>query len=233
MDPIALSVLQGRVESIANEMSHVLRRTAYSPNIKERADFSCAIFDNTGKLLGQAEAIPVHLGSMPFVAKPIIEMFPEIKPGDAIITNSPRAAFGGTHLPDITLLSPVFIDNQLKYLVANRAHHADVGGMSPGSLPGNSTEIFQEGIIIPPVRLFIEGEENQDVMRFVVENVRTPVERRGDLRAQYSSLQLGVRRLKELHEEFATWDFDLMFSQLMRKNFTIASRKSFIHRLSG
>ena len=112
-DPITLTIYQRRLESVADEMSHVLRRTAYSPNIKERADFSCAIFDHEGRLLAQAEAIPVHLGSMPFVAKPIIKLFPDMQPGDAIVTNSPRAGFGGTHLPDITLLAPVFINRQL------------------------------------------------------------------------------------------------------------------------
>ena len=205
------------MEAIAEEMSHVLRRTAYSPNIKERADYSCAIFNHEGKLLAQAEAIPVHLGSMPFVAKPIIEMFPDLKPGDAIVTNSPRSGFGGTHLPDITLLSPVFHENNLLFLVANRAHHADVGGMSPGSLPASSTEIYQEGLIIPPVRLYQEGEEIKDIMRMIMENVRTPVERRGDLRAQYSSLQLGVNRISTMIRE-NNWDVGNLQEQLFEQS---------------
>ncbi|MHA2501735.1 MAG: hydantoinase B/oxoprolinase family protein [Candidatus Kariarchaeaceae archaeon] len=220
VDPISLTIYQRRLESIADEMSHVLRRTAYSPNIKERADFSCAIFDHEGNLLAQAEAIPVHLGSMPFVAKPIIKMFPNLRPGDAIVTNSPRSEFGGTHLPDITLLAPVFLDDKLSFVVANRAHHADVGGIAPGSLPAKSTEIFQEGLIIPPVRLYQSGEENSDLMRFIMENVRTPYERRGDLRAQYSSLRLGVKRLHELRDEQSDWDFGSLQKELRETSYT-------------
>ena len=199
VDPISMTIFHRRITGIAEEMALVLRKTAYSPNIKERADFSCAIYDGEGRSIAQAEAIPVHLGSMPFVAKPVIELFKGAwQDGDAIVTNSPRPGFGGTHLPDITLLAPVFENGILTHVVANRAHHADVGGMTPGSLPANSTEIFQEGLIIPPVRLFIAGKENPDVMNMIMENVRTPYERRGDLRAQYSSLMLGVMRLKEL-----------------------------------
>lgn len=203
IDPILVTVLQKRLEGISDEMGLVMRKTAYSPNIKERADFSCAIFDDKARLIAQAAAIPVHLGSMGFVAKPILEKYKDKwSDGDAIIVNSPRGEFGGTHLPDITLVTPVFHNvegrEELQFIVANRAHHADVGGQVPGSLPGQSTEIYQEGLIIPPVRLFISGEENSDVMDLILENVRTPRERRGDLRAQYSSLLLGSRRLKDL-----------------------------------
>ncbi len=203
IDPILITVLQKRLEGISEEMGVVMRKTAYSPNIKERADYSCAIFDSDARLIAQAAAIPVHLGSMGFVAKPILEKYKSIwSDGDAIIVNSPRGEYGGTHLPDITLVTPVFHNiegkEELKFIVANRAHHADVGGQVPGSLPGQSTEIYQEGLIIPPVRLFIQGEENSDVMELILENVRTPRERRGDLRAQYSSLLLGSRRLKDL-----------------------------------
>ncbi len=187
-------------------MAKVLRKTAYSPNIKERADFSCAIFDAQARLVAQAEAIPVHLGSMGFVAKPILEKFQgKWEEGDAIVVNSPRSEFGGTHLPDVSLLAPVFHKGELKYIVANRAHHADIGGMVPGSLPPHSTEVYQEGLIIPPIRLFRKGKINQDVMELILENVRTPMERKGDLNAQYGALMLGVRRLSELLElgEFA------------------------------
>ncbi len=218
IDPISLTVLQKRLEGISDEMSLVLRRTAYSPNIKERADFSCAIFDSLGQLIGQAEAIPVHLGSMPFVAKPVIDLFPDWKEGDAIITNSPRSGFGGTHLPDITLLAPVFYNGEFSHVVANRAHHSDVGGMVPGSLPANSTEIFQEGIIIPPVQLYKAGKENKDVMDLILENVRTPLERKGDLRAQYSSLMLGVRRINELMQKETGWDLNLMQNELLDRS---------------
>ncbi|MHA2275370.1 MAG: hydantoinase B/oxoprolinase family protein, partial [Candidatus Kariarchaeaceae archaeon] len=226
IDPISLTILHRRLRGITEEMSLVLRKTAYSPNIKERADFSCAIFDHNGEMIAQAEAIPVHLGSMPFVAKPIINMFKDKwKEGDAIITNSPRPGFGGTHLPDITLLAPVFHHGNFTHLLATRAHHADVGGMTPGSLPAQSTEIFQEGIIIPPVRLFIEGEENPDVMDMILENVRTPFERRGDLRAQYSALRLGVKRISELIEQESGWDIDVMQSELQNRSESATKKK--------
>ena len=163
LDGVQLSLFSHRLSAICDEMGSILRRAAFSPNIKDRMDFSCAIFDASSRLIAQAEAIPVHLGSMGFVAKPILERYKDKwKPGDAIIVNSPRAEFGGTHLPDITLVSPVFHEGILKYIVANRAHHADIGGMAPGSLPGNSTEVFQEGLIIPPIRLFEGGKENEE-----------------------------------------------------------------------
>lgn len=198
-DPITLTVFQNRLEGIAEEMAKVLRKTAYSPNIKERADFSCAIFDSEARLVAQAEAIPVHLGSMGFVAKPILEKYKDKwEEGDAVIVNSPRSEFGGTHLPDVSLLAPVFQNGELKYIVANRAHHADIGGMVPGSLPPHSTEVYQEGLIIPPVRLFRRGKVVDDILDIILENVRTPEERKGDLNAQYGALMLGVERLKEL-----------------------------------
>lgn len=196
-------------------MSVVLRKSSYSPNIKERADFSCAIFDQKSRMVAQAEAIPVHLGSFGFVARPILNQYQDVwQEGDAIILNSPRAEYGGTHLPDISLLAPVFVDGKLQYIVANRAHHADVGGMAPGSLPGNSTEVFQEGLIIPPLRLYKEGVEDEEIMRFILENVRTPDERRGDLRAQYASLMTGVNRLKTLISS-ETWNFEQLNHDLL------------------
>ncbi len=218
-DPITMTVFQNRLEGIAEEMAKVLRKTAYSPNIKERADFSCAIFDADARLVAQAEAIPVHLGSMGFVAKPILEKYGETwREGDAIIVNSPRSEFGGTHLPDVSLLAPVFHNGKLKYIVANRAHHADIGGMVPGSLPPHSTEVYQEGLIIPPIRLFRQGKVNQDVLDLILENVRTPDERRGDLNAQYGALMLGVRRLKELLAEGEFSNVDKLHKRLFEES---------------
>lgn len=215
IDPILITILQKRLESVAEEMSIVLQKSSYSSNIKDRADFSCAIFDDEARLIAQAEAIPVHLGSMGFIAKPILEKYRNIwKDGDAIIVNSPRSEFGGTHLPDISLVSPVFHNNELKYIVANRAHHADVGGMTPGSLPGNSTEVYQEGLQIPPVMIYRQGKEVSDIMDLILENVRTPDERRGDLRAQYASLSLGVSRLSELLNK-EDWDFKQLGNALL------------------
>jgi N-methylhydantoinase B len=215
IDPILVSVLQKRLEGISEEMSVVLKKSSYSPNIKEREDFSCAIFDWQARLVAQAEAIPVHLGSFSFVATPVLEIFKEVwEEGDAIILNSPRAEFGGTHLPDISLLAPVFHNGKLMFIVANRAHHADVGGMTPGSLPPKSTEIFQEGLIIPPVRLYKKGKEDQEIMSMILENVRTPNERKGDLRAQYSSLMIGVKRIKSILSE-ESWDFQTLTEAIL------------------
>lgn len=196
MDAITLEVYRHRFAGIAEEMGVALRRTAYSPNIKERLDFSCALFDARGNLVAQAAHIPVHLGAMPASVCATLDAFPDWAPGDLAILNDPFC--GGTHLPDITMISPVFgTDASPDFFVATRAHHADVGGMSPGSLP-LSTEIFQEGLIIPPLKLVEAGVENQALLRLILRNVRTPDERRGDLAAQRAAHHLGERRLLEL-----------------------------------
>ena len=200
-DSITQAVIQRRLEGIAEEMASVLRLTSYSPNIKERADFSCAIFDVQGDLVAQAKAIPVHLGSMPQSVQNVLHSSNQLplSRGDAIIHNSPYR--GGTHLPDITMIMPVYLekdDTSPVFYVGNRAHHSDVGGMTPGSLPGESTELFQEGIIIPPVKLYQQGEINNDLMSLLLENVRTPVERKGDFNAQFASLNKGISRLQDV-----------------------------------
>jgi len=189
--------------SIAEEMGVSLARTAYSPNIKERRDFSCALFDTQGQMIAQAAHIPVHLGAMPMSVKYALDRFPNLVEGDVIMLNDPFA--GGTHLPDVTMLTPV-IDPQsqnkqaIAYL-ATRAHHADVGGMSPGSLP-LSRDIFQEGIRIPPIKWHDAGNENQSVLDLFLSNVRTPEERRGDLRAQLAAHKTGENRLLEAMEKY-------------------------------
>jgi N-methylhydantoinase B/oxoprolinase/acetone carboxylase alpha subunit len=192
MDPATLQVWISRLAGIADEMGAVLRRAAYSPNIKERADCSCAVFTADGTLLAQAEHIPVHLGSMPAAVRAAIDACAAgLRPGDQIVVNDPFA--GGTHLNDITFVAPAFADDgTLIGWAANRAHHADVGGMAPGSLPPDATEIFQEGLRIPPVRWTPEVEV------LVVAASRTPDERRGDLDAQLGANRLGVERLREL-----------------------------------
>ena len=203
-DPIQLELFKNRFASIAEEMGVVLRRTAYSPNIKERLDFSCALFDSTGQMIAQAAHIPVHLGAMPISVKTAIERL-TFKPGDTVILNDPFA--GGSHLPDITMITPVFVgeaeteSSELFGFVASRAHHADVGGMTPGSMP-LSTEIFQEGIIIPPLKLVEAGKLNQGVMDLLLANVRTAEERAGDLRAQLAANRKGVERLVEIIERY-------------------------------
>jgi N-methylhydantoinase B/oxoprolinase/acetone carboxylase alpha subunit len=192
MDPAALRILIGRLTGVADEMGAVLRRAAFSPNIKERADCSAALFTPAGELLAQAEHIPVHLGSMPASVRAALDAFGDaVRPGDQIILNDPFA--GGTHLNDITLVAPCFTDDgRLVGWAANRAHHADVGGMAPGSIPPEATEVYQEGLRIPPVLLTPEVEA------LLFANSRTGAERRGDLDAQRGANQVGVARLAGL-----------------------------------
>jgi len=195
LDPASLQVLISRLTGVAEEMGAVLRRAAYSPNIKERADCSAALFTPAGELLAQAEHIPVHLGSMPASVQAALHAFGDrVQPGEQIILNDPFA--GGTHLNDITLVAPCFTDDGvLVGWAANRAHHADVGGMAPGSIPPEATEVYQEGLRIPPVLLTPEVEA------VLFANSRTGAERRGDLDAQRGANQVGVERLRDLAGE--------------------------------
>jgi N-methylhydantoinase B/oxoprolinase/acetone carboxylase alpha subunit len=193
VDPIELELFKNIFISVSEEMAAVLGRTALSPNIKERKDFSCALFDECGETLAQGSHIPVHLGAMPLSVQAAIRAFP-IEEGDLVVLNDPYR--GGTHLPDITCVSPVFVGGRRAFFIANRAHHADVGGMSPGSMP-LATELFQEGLIIPPLKLVSGGRRNEDVMRLFLANVRTPDERRGDLLAQIAANEVGRLRLLE------------------------------------
>ena len=193
--PITLEVFKNKFASVAEEMGMALTRTAYSPNIKERRDFSCAVFNAAGEMVAQAAHIPVHLGSMPLSVAAAIEAV-ELGPGDMAMLNDPFR--GGTHLPDITLVAPVFAGGDAPlFYVASRAHHADVGGMSAGSMP-LSTSIFQEGLIIPPVKIVAGGEIVPDVMSLFLANVRTPVERQGDFAAQIMANRTGIARLEAL-----------------------------------
>ena len=205
-DPIELEIFKNIFHSIAEEMGAALRRTAFSPNIKERRDYSCAVFDGAGEVIAMGDHMPVHLGSMPMSVRAAITKL-ELGPGDVAMLNDPFA--GGTHLPDITLVAPVFIGGNrgkpLKtrdkrhpdFYVASRAHHADVGGTYPGSM-GICREIYQEGFRIPPVKLIRAGEVDQDVLALLLTNVRTPVEREGDLNAQIAACHTGEVRLREV-----------------------------------
>lgn len=197
--PILLEVFKNRLSSIAEEMGVVLNRTAFSPNIKERRDYSCAIFNAQGEMVAQAAHIPVHLGSMPMSVKTALEEV-AFREGDMVILNDPFR--GGTHLPDITIIAPVFIEGKKpSFYVANRAHHADVGGVSPGSMP-LSTSIFQEGIIIPPMKIVERGEIDSKILKFILSNVRTPMEREGDFAAQIMANIIGIKRVKEIVERY-------------------------------
>jgi N-methylhydantoinase B len=195
-NPARLEIFRHLFGSVADEMGVTLGRTAYSPNIKERQDYSCALFLGDGRLLAQAAHIPVHLGAMPASVRAALEACAPFAPGDVVILNDPT--LGGTHLPDITLVSPVFVpggpaEGEPPFLVASRAHHADVGGMSPGSMP-LSTELYQEGLIIPPLKLVEAGRRNAAAWRLILRNVRTPAEREGDLAAQLAAHAVGERR---------------------------------------
>jgi N-methylhydantoinase B len=198
-DPVRLEIYRHLLTALTEEMGATLRRSAYSPNIKERRDYSCALFDGAGDPVAMGDHMPVHLGAMPMsVAAGLAELGP-LGRGDVVALNDPFR--GGTHLPDLTLIAPVHVgagDAPLGY-VAARAHHADVGGMAPGSMP-LAREIYQEGLRIPPVRLVRSGERVDDVWRLILANVRTPAERAGDLDAQLASLTAGSRRLLELVE---------------------------------
>jgi N-methylhydantoinase B/oxoprolinase/acetone carboxylase alpha subunit len=188
LDPAGLQILISQLTGVAEEMGMVLRRAAFSPNIKERADCSAALFTPHGELLVQAEHIPVHLGSMPASVEAAIEAFGDrLEPGQQVALNDPFA--GGTHLNDITLVAPCFVDGRLVGWAANRAHHADLGGMTPGSIPPEATEIQQEGLRVPPVLL------TPDVEAIIVASSRTPEERKGDLDAQRGANVVGIERL--------------------------------------
>jgi N-methylhydantoinase B/oxoprolinase/acetone carboxylase alpha subunit len=214
IDPIEFEILKNLFVSIAEEMGVTLCRTAFSPNIKERLDYSCAIYDAAGETIAQGDHMPVHLGAMPLSVRAAIDHV-RMDPGDVVILNDPFR--GGTHLPDITLVSPVFIGSTAKatgsraprgagagakgarpaFYVANRAHHSDVGGMSPGSMP-LASEVFQEGLIIPPIKLVRRGEIDADVLALITANVRTPDEREGDLTAQIAANRVAELRLREI-----------------------------------
>ncbi len=198
-NPILMQVFKNRFAAIAEEMGVTLNRTAFSPNIKERRDFSCALFDASGDMIAQAAHIPVHLGSMPLSVKAAIAS-QTLNEGDMVMLNNPFA--GGTHLPDITLVAPVYVgQDQPIYYVANRAHHADVGGMTAGSMP-LSTTLYQEGVIISPLKIVEQGKIDEKLMSFLLANVRTPIEREGDFSAQIMANRIGIRRTAELIEKY-------------------------------
>jgi len=197
VDAISLAVFRNLFASVAEEMGVTLQRASFSPNIKERLDFSCAVFDADGRMVAQAAHIPVHLGSMPASVAHALAAVDRPSRGDVVVLNDPY--HGGTHLPDVTMVSPVFVDDRAHFFVASRAHHADVGGMTPGSLP-LSTELYQEGVIVPPIKLVEGGARNEGVLKLIAANSRSPGERLGDLEAQLAAQRVGERRLLALVE---------------------------------
>src|ERR1700722_18534144 len=203
-DPVELEVFKNLYHSVAEEMGATLRRTSFSPNIKERRDYSCAVFDSAGEVIAMGDHMPVHLGSMPMSVAAAITAF-ALEPGDMVMLNDPFR--GGTHLPDITLVMPAFISQSSKkipaFYVASRAHHADVGGTYPGSM-GPCREIYQEGLRIPPVKIMRQGKLVADVLALLLNNVRTPEERKGDLGAQIAACQTGANRLEDICARYGT-----------------------------
>jgi N-methylhydantoinase B len=212
-DPVELEIFKNLFHSIAEEMGAALRRTAFSPNIKERRDYSCAVFDRNGEVIAMGDHMPVHLGSMPMSVRAAIAAC-DMGAGDVVMLNDPFR--GGTHLPDITLVAPVYVNASRRpvgkvrlnshprrtrrlpdFYVASRAHHSDVGGTHPGSM-GLCREIYQEGFRIPPVRLMRAGVMDRDVLALLLNNVRTPEERKGDLSAQIAACHTGAERLREV-----------------------------------
>ena len=260
-DPVKLEIFKSLYSSVAEEMGISLRRSAFSPNIKERRDYSCAVFDQKGVLIAQGDHMPVHLGSMPMSVKAALETV-SLQPGDVVVLNDPYA--GGTHLPDVTMVAGVWGSSQKSvvgsrlgkgrkhpdlldrgqravnpelrmnrssaqpttdyrlpttaerplFYVANRAHHADIGGATPGSM-GRADEIYQEGLRIPPVRLMVGGEINADVMRLIAANVRIPEEREGDLTAQLGAIATGQTRLLEIVERYGFAEADQFARRLV------------------
>lgn len=261
VDPVKLEIFKSLYSSVAEEMGVSLRRSAFSPNIKERRDYSCAVFNGKGVLIAQGDHMPVHLGSMPMSVRAALETV-ELGPGDIVVLNDPYA--GGTHLPDVTMVAAVYgggqrsvasgqkrvidepptKDRRMKtncepnrppstahrplFFVANRAHHADIGGATPGSM-GRADEIYQEGLRIPPVRLMIGGRVNDDVMRLISANVRIPEEREGDLTAQLGAIATGQTRLLEIVERYGFKEADLYASHL--NNYTAEITRGVIRAL--
>ncbi|MFW9860987.1 MAG: hydantoinase B/oxoprolinase family protein [Candidatus Thorarchaeota archaeon] len=199
-DPIAFEVIKSALVSVSREMSVALRKTAFSPNIKERRDCSCAVFDTDGKLVAQSKDIPVHLGAMPLSVRACIdEIGDDFVEGTMVLHNDPFS--GGSHLPDLTLVAPVFDGDMLGGFVANRAHHADVGGVSPGSMPGLSVSIQEEGVIIKPRIAVQKGKLEPDAISDLLKATRTPDERLGDLNAQIAANHVGIARLHSVASE--------------------------------
>ena len=220
LDPIRLEIIANGLRSIADECFVALMRSSYSPNIKERKDHSIAIVDKTGRLVVQAAlTLPIHIASMGGLMRCVLEKYgDEINEGDIFVANDPHTA-GGTHLPDINYAMPVFVEGELVAFVCNIAHHADIGGMVPGSMAGGMSEIYQEGLRIPVVKLFRKGEIQQDIMDILMLNVRVPEERQGDHNAQIASCRLGSRRFHEVISSYGLANVLEAFDEIISRTY--------------
>ncbi len=214
IDKTTVEVIHGALVYAAEEMGIALKKSAYSPNIKERMDHSCALFDSQRRLIAQAEHIPVHLGSMALgVREGIAAYSGRLDPSDMILLNDPYIS--GTHLPDLTLIAPIYQGSRLLGYAANKAHHTDIGGKAPGSLAGDSTELYQEGLIIPPVKFVKAGIIDSELSWLIRSNVRTPEIQMGDLRAQIAANNIGIRRVLELAGKYGADDLNSAMEEIM------------------
>lgn len=217
-DPITVEVVRNKLDGIANEMQSTLFRSSFSPIVKEGLDASASIFTLEGETLAQAIAIPIHLATLIPVMRTILDTFPPetMADGDVYVMNDPY--LGGTHLPDIALIMPVFLDGKLVAFSAAMTHHQDVGGMSPGSVPTNATEIYQEGIRIPPLKFMERGVVNDTLMKMLRLNVRMPDSFTGDLNAQVAACEIGRRRLRELAGRYGSAKIMEIFADLLARS---------------
>jgi N-methylhydantoinase B len=215
LDPVSLEIARHRLESVAEEIGTTLIRTSYSPNIKDRRDCSAGVYTRGGDLVAQAEHIPLHLGLMPTLIRHALEAvgIDNLQPGDVLITNDPY--LGGSHLPDVCVITPVHVAGEPVGVVANMAHHVDIGGIAPGSMAVHATEVFQEGVRIPPVWFIRGGEPCRDVQQLLLTNVRTGEKTRGDLMAQVAANQLGARRLTEILDDWGPEMFQAACTELI------------------
>ena len=204
IDAITIGVIRSHLVSVAREMGVTLRQTAYSNIFNEGSDFSCGVFDHTGRLWAQGEFLPIHLGALQFAVREAIEEvgISTFEEGDAVLLNDPYR--GGTHLPDLTAITPIFYLGEIVAFAANRAHHADIGGTVPGSFYSKATENFQEGLRIPPIRFVRKGTIDPDLMEMIPNNVRVPRDMRGDLEAQISANRTAVTRTVALWRLYRT-----------------------------
>jgi len=218
VDPVTVGIIRAGLVSISREMGVTLRQTAYSTIFNEGGDFSCGLFDASGRLVAQGEFVPIHLGAMPFSVRSAIDEIgiESFEPGDTVLLNDPYR--GGSHLPDLTAVSPVFVGDRLVGFAANRAHHADVGGGVPGSFNARARENYQEGLRIPPVKLYEAGRLNSDLRDLILNNVRVPSDMRGDLEAQVSANRTAVDRLRELCARYGTETVTLAVEEVCRQS---------------
>ncbi len=203
VDPITVSVIQHRLRAIVEEMGEAMLRTSYSQILNSSRDFSTALCDPEGRLIAQAEHVPIHVGALPYAARAVHDFFKgTIRPGDVYLLNDPYR--GGNHLPDLTAFVPVFDGERLAFWSINRSHQSDIGGATHGAYNASATEIFQEGLRVPPLKLYDAGTRREDVYEMIVLNVRHPRDFRGDLAAMIGSARIGERRLAQLLAEFGS-----------------------------